>query len=178
MLAAALLAASAPRASAQRVAVSTNLPTYALMGSINFSADFAIGQHSTIGAAVKFSPFDFKYNGETVYFHHVTPSINYHYWFWNYYSGWYAGAKFQYGVYNSCNIRNFNAQGSLVGAGIDFGYGWMLSHHLNLTIGIGGFGGYTWYTRYTDPSFNWKDSFEGRFFIMPDDLTLALTFVF
>jgi hypothetical protein len=54
----------------------------------------------------------------------------------------------------------------------------MLAPHVNLDFGLGLWGGYDKYKRYSCPVCGLTEASGDRFFILPNDVTLALSFVF
>ena len=101
------------------------------------------------------------------------------YWPWYVYSGWWVGGKVQYQEYNWGGLTSDKTEeGDRFGAGISAGYTYMLAPHVNLDFGLGLWGGYDKYKRYSCPVCGLTEASGDRFFILPNDVTLALSFVF
>lgn len=152
--AAALLAASCSSAFAQKAALKTNLVSDALL-SPNVGVEFAVAPKWTINTAG-------QVNFWTVNDHKwkhwlVQPEVRY--WFCRHFSGHFLGFHAIGGQYNFGNIdadfkflgsdfsnlKDRRYQGWGVGAGIGYGYDWILSRHWNLEAEIG----FGWiYTRF------------------------------
>ena len=100
-------------------------------------------------------------------------------WPWNVYSGWWLGAKGQFREYNWGGFGSRETEeGYAYGAGLSFGYTWMLHEHINLELGAGAWGGYKTYTVYSCPLCGRKVDEGSRWFVMPNEAILSLVFVF
>ena len=164
----ALLAASTG-AMAQKAAVKTNLLGWATT-NINAGVELGVGRKSTIQVFGTLNPWDFS-NLKRYRFWNVMPE--YRYFFCEKFGGHFLGVHLLGGQYN---VRNVNlslmglpdlttaengpvttadgvekarhVEGWYAGAGITFGYQWMLSKHWNLEASLGVGYAYSPYTLY------------------------------
>ncbi|MBQ5581863.1 MAG: DUF3575 domain-containing protein, partial [Bacteroidales bacterium] len=74
-------------------------------------------------------------------------------------------------------IKNIQ-EGDRFGAGLGVGYTHMLNAHLNLDIGAGFWSGYDIYTRYSCAYCGKVLDQGGKFFLLPSNILLALTYIF
>ena len=70
------------------------------------------------------------------------------------------------------------SEGDRFGAGLSAGYTYMLSRHLNVEFGIGLWGGVDVYRKYSCPSCGVTMEDGNKFFLLPDDLKVAMVYVF
>lgn len=131
---------------AQTAAVKTNLLGWAST-TLNVGAELGVGPKSTVQLFASLNPWEF---GDTrLRFWNIEPE--YRYWFCEKFNGHFVGIHALGGEYNLKNVkvpltnlpdlRNENKgrhiEGWYAGAGITYGYQWMLSHHWNLEASIG-----------------------------------------
>ena len=150
-----------PDMNAQKASLSTDLLGYA-----NF---------------VKYNPFTFDLGEgkEDARNRQQTYLAGVRWWPWNVYSGWWLGGKMQYQEYNTGGIFSRKTrEGDRYGAGVAGGYSYMLGRHLNLDFGIGLWGGMDRYSVYECPVCGVTSSSGAKFFILPSDIMVALSYVF
>ena len=81
--------------------------------------------------------------------------------------------------YNSGGLSSpETSEGDRFGAGLGGGYTYMLGPHLNLDFGIGFWSGYESYTTYDCQTCGRKIASGQKFFFLPSELVLALTYIF
>ena len=137
---------------AQKASLSTDLLGYANFVTMNLDASYPVSRHWSINAG---------------------------WWPWNVYSGWWLGGKMQYQEYNTGGIFSRKTrEGDRYGAGVAGGYSYMLGRHLNLDFGIGLWGGMDKYSVYECPVCGVTSSSGAKFFILPSDIMVALSYVF
>ena len=78
----------------------------------------------------------------------------------------------------SKSVSSRTDEGDRFGLGVAAGYAYMLGKHFNLDFGVGLWSGYDLYTRYSCPSCGVTEASGGRFFVLPDDILIAVTYVF
>lgn len=180
LLAALLAGAAWTQVRAQHFSIGTNLADYAEFGTLNAEASAAIARRWTLHAGAKYNPFLFHdRHGEPVTARQQAYYAGARFWSWNVYSGWWFSARVQYQEYNRGGIRSVETQeGDRYGAGIAAGYSYMLHPHLNLEIGAGLWGGYDRYTVYSCPICGFTQEEGERTFLLPNELTLSLVYVF
>lgn len=144
---------------AQEIGIKTNL-LYDATATINLGAEMKVDPRWSIDLSGNYNPFTFS-NGKKWKHWLVQPEIRY--WFCEATGGHFVAAHLLGGQYNFGHfdpgfnlpgsklrrLKDFRYQGWFAGAGIAYGYSWMLGKHWNLEAELGI--GYA-YTRY--------DSFE------------------
>lgn len=169
----------ATRLSAQDFSLSTNFADYAEFGTLNLDASYGVSRHWSLNAGMKYNPFTFKRDGADLQHRQRSLSAGARYWPWHVYSGWWLSAAVRYQEYNSGGIFSPQAtEGDRFGGSIGGGYSYMIAPHLNLEFGLGLWSGYDNYTSYACPTCGRKVAEGDRFFILPGDILLALTFIF
>ncbi len=172
---------SAPAALCQRVALSTNAVGYADYATLNMEASVSVARQWTLTAGVKYNPFMFSAGEDR---HDVSNrqrlfAAGARFWPWHVYSGWWFAGKLQYQEYNVGGITSLQTQeGDRYGLGATVGYTYMLGEHFNLELGIGGWAGADIFTRYECPVCGLTIGSGRKAFILPNDIILALSFVF
>jgi len=170
-----------PSAFAQKTALGTNILGYANFVTLNAEASYALGRHNTFSAGIKYNPFVFPYGeeGQSLRNKQLSLAVGGRWWPWHIYSGWWFAGKAQYQMYNTGGILDpETVEGDRIGIGAAFGYARMLSSHLNLEMGIGGWAGTDRYTIYECPVCGLEQGSGRKFFVLPNDLILALSYVF
>lgn len=168
-------------AGAQELALSTNIMGYLNFGTLNLETSYALARRITVNAGVKYNPFSFPVgeDGDKMQNRQQTYALGVRYWPWYVYSGWWMSAKAQYSEYNTGGIVSADTtEGDRVGAGISAGYSYMLNPHFNLEIGAGVWAGNDRYTQYTCPTCGRIVEKGDRFFILPNDIMVSVTYVF
>lgn len=167
-------------AAAQNCSVSTNLAGYAWYGTMGVEAGYGVAQHWTLTAGAVYNPFVFKDEEDAVrQSKQRTVSAGGRYWPWHIFSGWWMGAKAQYQEYNEGGIKSpLTREGDRVGAGLSAGYTYMLGQHFNFEIGIGLWSGFDKYVVYECPVCGRRIDKGGKVFLLPNDLSLSVSYVF
>jgi len=178
MLALALLLPCGKTA-AQKAALSTNLLGYADLATLNLEGSLGVSQHWSLNAAWRYNPFRFHRNGAPANNRQQAWFAGARYWPWHIYSGWWIAAKAGYQEYNRGGWRSPETQeGDRFGGGVSGGYTYMLHPHLNLEFGLGLWGGYDIYTVYSCPECGLETGSGRRAFLLPNEILLALSYVF
>lgn len=176
----AILMLTSISASVQKWHLGTDFGTWAHLGTMNIEGGAAVSRHFSIEAAAMYNPWVFKKgNGSQFQSKRQEYLIGTRWWPWHVYSGWWVGGAAKYREYNRGGLfRQTTEEGDAVGLGISGGYTLMLNEHLNIEFGLGAFGGWTRYTSYTCPKCGRITDSGDKWFILPDDLTIALIWVF
>lgn len=126
-------------ASAQKFALSTNLVEWANFGTINADAGLSVAQDFSLHAGAKFNPWSFHTkSGMQIYNKQTTAYFGARYWPWYVYSGWWIGARVRFMDFSETGVlRPKLFEGKSLGAGVLFGYTWMIHEHFNIEIGGG-----------------------------------------
>lgn len=164
---------------AQKWAVSTNLADYALLATMNADASFAVAKNLSVGLGVDYNPFTWGNDDARFQIKKLEAELSARWWPWHVYSGWWVSASARYRMYNYGGIGGPETEeGDAAGAALGAGYSLMLTKHINVDFGVGFWGGYKWYRRYACPRCGTLLEEGSRPFIMPDNLVVALNFVF
>lgn len=165
----------------RRWSVSTNLADWADLITMNISSSASFARRSTLGVTLKYNPWMFNHGTEKQVNHNVrSVSVDYRFYPWYVYSGWWIMARAQACEYNVGNLfgRKFSEQGHAVGGGIGFGYEYMLFRNVNIDFGISGWAGYKWFKKY-DCAFCGYPTEDGHGpFLRLDNVFVSLNFVF
>ena len=164
---------------AQNVALSTNLAGYAFLGTMNLEASYALAQHWSVNAGMRYNPFTFGPEDSRIQARQQAYALGARYWPWHIYSGWWVAGKMQYQEYNAGTSKTaYTAEGDRIGSGLTGGYTFMLNPHLNFEVGLGVWAGYDKYVRYECPKCGRIVGEGSQFFLLPDDVLLMLSYVF
>ena len=168
-----------PRASAQDFALSTNAVDYLNFGTLNAEMSYSLTRHWTATASFRYNPFLFGEEGSEVTNRQRTFSAGTRYWPWHVYSGWWFGGKLQWQEFNRGGITSRKSrEGFRAGTGASLGYTYMLGKHFNLDFGVGLWTGYEDYTVYQCPVCGLTVEKGKKFFLLPNDLVAALSYIF
>ena len=174
----AILLASVNSSLAQKWAVKSNL-LYDATATINLGVEAALGPRVTLDISGNYNPWEF---GDARWKHWlIQPEVRY--WLCERFNGHFFGLHAHYAEYNAGGI-NFNAdfhrhryQGHLYGAGLSYGYQWLIGKRWNLeaTVGLG-------YARLWDRKYPIAECGEvirtrSRNYFGPTKIGLALIFI-
>ncbi len=173
------LAACAPVLRGQEFALSTNFADYADFGTLNLEASYGLAQHWSLSAGMKYNPFTYNPGGEPLQKRQRTLSTGARYWPWHIFSGWWFSGAVRVQEYNIGGISSpQTSEGERFGGGLGLGYTYMLSPKFNLELGAGFWTGYDVYTTYSCPNCGRKIDEGRKFFFLPADILLALSYIF
>lgn len=136
-----------PAAMAQKVAVKTNL-LYDATSTINLGTEFGLSPKWTLDVSANYNPWTYSNNKKWKHWL-VQPEARY--WFCNKMMGHFIGFHAIAGSYNIGNVnadfkflgtdfsklKDYRYEGWFVGAGVAYGYSWVLSKHWNLEAELG-----------------------------------------
>ena len=166
---------------AQKFALSTNLAEWAYYGTANLDASLSVSQHFSVFVGGHYNQWKFAANSDNPVFNNQTSAYaGVRYWPWYVYSGWWLGARLRYTDFSRLGffLPTFK-EGRSVGAGVSFGYTWMIHEKFNIEVGGGIWGGrHLQYAKYW--SSDSMDHMEKgpRNFLALEDLSVALMYVF
>ena len=130
---------------AQTVAAKTNLMHWATMATPNLSLEVALAPHWTLDLTGGLNLWTFKDDAKAI---HWLAQPEARYWFCNVFDGHFLGLHLHGGQYNVGNLdipigrlkvfKDARYQGYYYGAGLSYGYQWILSRHWNLEASLGG----------------------------------------
>ena len=135
-----------PVLKAQHVALKTNTLYWMAGGSTNLEAEVALGRKTSLSLLGVYNPWTFK-DDKMMHFAVVQPALKF--WFCERFEGHFVGihvhgAQFYGDLMGYADSRY---DGYLAGAGISWGYDWILGKHWNMEFEIGAGINYTWYKR-------------------------------
>lgn len=127
------------------VGIKTNIPYWGT-ATFNLGAEFRLARHWSLDLEAGLNPFDGKNDdgsyGKSLRHLRVHPELRY--WFCETSNRHFIGIHMPYLLYNVSDIDMFGLEGLRrqgwgAGAGISYGYSWLLSKHWNLeaTLGAG-----------------------------------------
>lgn len=134
-------------AMAQKVAVKTNL-LYDATSTINLGIEFGLSSKWTLDVSANYNPWTYSNNKKWKHWL-VQPEARY--WFCNKMMGHFIGFHTIAGSYNIgkvnadfkflgtdfSKLKDYRYEGWFVGAGVAYGYSWVLSKHWNLEAELG-----------------------------------------
>lgn len=174
-----LLLVACVQAAAQELAVATNIADYLNFGTLNMEASYGFARHWSADASVKYNPFTFGSDADEMQNRQRSISAGVKYWPWHIYSGWWIAGNVRCQEYNVGGVKSEEtSEGDRLGSGIQGGYSYMVSQHLNLNIGAGAWAGRDVYTVYACPRCGRIVEQGSKFFFLPSDIILSLAFIF
>jgi len=165
----------------QKTAISTNIADYAQLGTLNLSVSYSASRHWSVEASTRYNPFSYNEGDpqEQMQLRQRLYAAGVRYWPWHTFSGWWLSTIAQYQEYSMGGILSQEtSEGDRVGAGLSLGYSYLLLNHLNLEFGFGMWAGYDKYAKYDCPVCGVTMKEGNEFFLLPNDIILALTYVF
>lgn len=132
-----VLLIAATSAHAQKWTVKNNL-LYDATTTLNLGFEFRLGGQTTLDVSGNYIPWKF---GDVSWKHWlIQPEVRY--WFCESFRGHFLGVHGHYAEYNVGGFGNFRHsryQGHLYGAGLSYGYQWILGKRWNMeaTVGVG-----------------------------------------
>lgn len=182
LAAAALLLVAVQEAGAQESAagkgsISTNVAGYANLLTLNAEGSVPVSRRWTVNAGLKYNPFAFgkeKFrNRQQAYY------AGMRYWPWHSYSGWWMSGKIQYQEFNAGGLgRAETSEGDRVGLGLGAGFAYMVGKHFNVEFGASLWGGMEWFTSYSCPVCGDLEESGRKFFVLPCDIVIAISYIF
>ncbi len=163
-----------------RWCVETNAVDLAFLGTLNAEIQFAVAQHFSVLGQARYNNWTYN-NGQANQFEsrQKTYALGARFWPWYSYSGWWMEAKAQYQEYNRGGIGTLQTEeGDAVGGTLAAGYSLQINKWFNLDFGLGGWLGNARYTIYACPSCGKVLEDGNKFFILPNEVTIAAMFIF
>jgi hypothetical protein len=166
---------------AQKYSISMNLLECARLGTFNLDASYAIDRHWSLTAGARYNPFTYHKGDPERQFQARQQSyaVGARLWPWHIMSGWWFGAKTRWQEYNIGGVMSSQArEGDRLGGGLYAGYAHMLAPYLNIEFGLGLWAGADIYKVYSCPSCGLTLDDGVKAFVLPDDISIALVYVF
>ena len=168
-------------AEAQDFSIATNLVDYVSLGTLNAEGGVGVGRRVTLQASARVNPWTF-HKGDPdsqMQNRHQTYAAGIRYWPWHIYSGWWISGMAQYQEYNRGGIISQRTEeGDAFGMALGAGYALMLHENLNLDFGLGVWGGQKTYITYACPSCGRITGKGSKWFILPNEIRVALQYIF
>ena len=173
---------------AQEWAIKSNL-LYDATASINLGVEKSLSERWTIELAGNWNPFTFKENKKWKHYL-IQPEVRYytcrkfgghffaaHLWGGQYNAGNIAGLPDILGTRFS-NLANYRYEGWFAGAGVGYGYAWMLGKHWNLEAELGVGYAYTQYDKFQCFSCGSRVGQSNHHYFGPTKLAINLVYLF
>ena len=160
-----------------RWSISSNIPTWLLLGCANADIHYMIADRWSLQAGVKYNPFTYAAGSERqTHLRQLTPSLGVRYWFDEAWSRWFLGAKLLASEYSVSYPRGgCFFDGELAGAGVTAGYVCPLSEELSLSLGAGAAVAYHRTTFYGGPVCGRITDRKKGVALFPSDILVSLT---
>lgn len=177
-----LICTSAPL-KAQSIAVKSDLLT-GMLSSPNIGVEARLSQRFTLEADLHYNPFS---AGENRRWKHWWVQPELHYWMCQPFGGHFVGLNLMYGVYNVGNVklpfglfkgtRTSRYEGNVMGAGLSYGYHFILSPRWSIETSIGLGFLHTAYERYRCLHCGEKTGGGHRNFVLPTRAAVSLVYI-
>ena len=165
---------------AQSVAIGTNVVDYLNLGTINLEGSVAVSRNWTLEAEWDYNPWTYN-EGKADQFQNrsVSGSLGTRWWPWHVYAGWWLKGGLQYQVYNHGGLLSETSEeGESYGGGLAMGYALLLGEKINLDFGFGIWGGKRKYVTYRCTNCGRMEDQGEKWFLLPDDITISLYYIF
>lgn len=164
-------------AAGRKGSISTNVAGYANLFTLNAEGSISMGRHWTLTAGAKYNPFTFGKdhfrNKQQAYYGGMR------YWPWHSYSGWWVAGKLQYQEFSAGGLRRAKTtEGDRVGLGLGAGFAYMVGKHFNVEFGANLWSGMEWFTTYSCPVCGDLEQSGRKFFILPCDIIIGVSYIF
>lgn len=166
---------------AQNWSVSTNVLDYVSLGTMNAEVSAGVGRRVTIEASARVNPWTFHKGDPSrqMQNRHQTYALGMRYWPWHIYSGWWITADAQYQEYNRGGIISQKTEeGDAFGLSAGAGYSLMLHEKVNLDFGVTLWAGQKTFISYACPSCGRITDKGSKWFVMPNEIRVAIQYIF
>ncbi len=174
-------------AKAQVFALKTDVLNWAA-ASLNIEPEVRVGKKSTVGLAVSWNPWTVKESTKNRKMKHLMVQPEYRWWPCEAFGGHFVGVHAFYSRFNAGNVdlpfgiwsqlEDSRCQGNLFGAGVGYGYHWILKNRWAMEAEVGLGFGYVDYDRYSYERCGPRLGDESKFVFMPTKLSLSFIYVF
>lgn len=163
-----------------RLAVGQNIADDLFLGTLNAELQYSVHRSWTIGIGARYNNWTWRHRQDTQFeARQQTYYFGARWWPWYTYSGWWAGGKLQYQEYNRGGLLGPGTEeGDAFGVSLGAGYAVHVNHWLNVDFGLFGWGGMTRYVAYACPYCGQRTDEGTKAFLLPDELRVALQFIF
>ena len=167
----------------QHVAVKTNA-LYWTTATFNAGVETRLSKKWTLDVSAGWNPFTFSDNKKLK---HVVVQPEARYWLCAPYAGHFIGANILYSHYNAGGVRmpfgvfpdldSHRFQGDLFGAGIGYGYHWILNNRWSIEAEIGFGAAYVDYDKYECATCGDKVGSDQKVKLMPTKAAVSLIYI-
>ena len=174
-------------ARAQQVALKTNL-LYDAATTPNIGLEMGVGKKHSVQLFYGLNPWKFGHDTDMKYLKHWVLNPEYRYWFCHRFNGSFVGVHAFGGEYDAKSIhmpfgwwqelRKYRFQGWFAGAGVSYGYQWVLSRHWNFEAAIGVGAAYIDYDKYCWKNCDKKLDDGHKIYVGPTKAALSLMYMF
>ena len=163
-----------------RLALSQNLADDLFLGTLNAELQYSVHRDWTLLVGARYNNWTWRHRQDAQFeSRRQTYYIGTRWWPWYTYSGWWAGAKLQYEEYNRGGlIGPETEEGDAFGIALGAGYAVHVNRWLNVDFGLYGWGGATRYVSYACPYCGKRTGNGTKPFLLPDEIRVALQFIF
>lgn len=116
----------------QEIGLKTNLAYWATT-TMNLGAEIGIAPKMTLDLTGSYNPFRFRDNKKIM---HWAVQPEWRFWTCQRFAGHFFGVHAHYGQYNG-GIKKYRYDGWLAGAGVSYGYQWIIGKRWNLETEVG-----------------------------------------
>ena len=173
--------------SAQDVAVKSNL-LYDMTATMNLGAEVRMSPQWTLDVSANWNPWTFSDNKK---WKQLSFQPEARYWFCEAFNGHFLGAHLLGGIYNMSNwdtdftflgtdfgkLKDHRYEGWMLGAGIAYGYQWILSKHWSIEAEIGFGAAYVDYDKYECATCGDKVGSDQKVKLMPTKAAVSLIYI-
>ncbi|MCR4860519.1 MAG: DUF3575 domain-containing protein [Bacteroidales bacterium] len=163
-----------------RLALGQNVADYLFLGTLNADVQYSVHRSWTLLAGARYNNWTWRHRREDQFeSRQQTYYLGARWWPWYTYSGWWAGAKLQYQQYNRGGLLSLETEeGDAVGLSLGGGYCVHVNRSLNVDFGLFYWGGVTRYVKYACPYCGRRIDEGSKTFLLPDEIRIALQFIF
>lgn len=155
--------------------------------SLNIEPELKIAKHSTVTLGVSWNPWTFKEAEKNMKWKHLLVQPEYRYWFCNVFEGHFLGIHPFYARFNAGNINlplglwsgleEHRYQGNLWGAGVGYGYQWIIGKRWSMEAELGLGLGYVDGDKYRCEKCGLKLAEEKKLVFMPTKISLSFIYI-
>lgn len=157
----------------QEIAVKSNVAYWATT-TLNAGVEMGIAPKMSIDLTGTYNPFTFRDNKKIRHWM-VQPELRY--WTCQRFAGHFFGVHGHYGQYNG-GLKTYRYQGWLAGAGVSYGYQWIIGKRWNLEAEIGVGYAYLKYDKYLRQKCEKFIEKDHRNYIGPTKLSISFMYFF
>jgi len=182
-----VLFAGSGKATAQQVALKTNL-LYDATTTPNIGMEIGINKKHTFQVFYGINPWKFGHGDDQKFLKHWVVNPEFRHWFCQRFNGSFLGIHAFGGQFNAYGfkppfgwwdeIENNRFQGGFVGGGVSYGYQWILGRHWNLEAAIGVGAAYIWYDKYGCGACESKTDDGHKWYVGPTKIALSIMYMF